>query len=83
MNKLELRTRPILEPLLLGAKRGTSIILDPSQQATLATWAVKTSLLLTTKKFRNQTHGWIPKDNLDWLFLHGRSDRPPLARVSG
>jgi hypothetical protein len=77
MNKLELRTRPILEPLLLGVKGGTSIILDPSQQATLATWAVKTSLLLTTKKFRNQTHSWIPKDNLDWLLLHGRSDRPP------
>ncbi len=82
MNKLEQRVRPILEPLLLGAKSGTSIVFDPSEQATLGTWAVKTSLLLTYKKFRSQPHGWIPKDNLDWLYLHGQSDRPPPgARV--
>ena len=56
MNDLELRVRPILEPLLLGARRGDSRVIDPSQQATLATWAVKTSLLLAARKFRRQRH---------------------------
>jgi hypothetical protein len=58
------------------------LVLDPAQQATLATWAVKTSLLLTYRVFKGQSGGWIPADNLTWLYLHGRSDLPPPgARV--
>jgi hypothetical protein len=47
MERLESAARPVLEPVLLGAAPGTSRVLNPDQQAILATWAVKTSLLLT------------------------------------
>lgn len=57
MEALETVTRPVLEPLLLGAAPGTSRVLDPDQQAILATWAVKTSLLFTLTKFRGR---WSP-----------------------
>src|SRR5207248_9239509 len=41
MESLETATRPVLGPLLLGAAPGTSRLLDPDQQAIMATWAVK------------------------------------------
>ena len=59
MEQLERAARPVLEPMLLGAAPGTSRVLNPDQQAILATWAVKTSLLLTLSEFRGQDHGWI------------------------
>jgi len=66
--------------MLLGP--ALPVVLDPARQASLATWAVKTSLLLTYRKFKAQAGGWIPADNLAWLYLHGRSDKPPPgARV--
>jgi hypothetical protein len=37
MEHLETAARPALEPLLLGAATGTARMLDPEQQATLAT----------------------------------------------
>ncbi len=77
MGDLEMAARPVLEPLLLGAAPGTSRILDPDQQAILATWAVKTSLLLTLGKFRGQDHGWIPASTLQWLYQHHESRMPP------
>lgn len=80
MKELEERTAPVLGPMLLGP--ALSVVLDPVQQAILATWAVKTSLLLTYRTFKLQSAGWIPADNLKWLYLQGRSDRPPPgARV--
>jgi hypothetical protein len=80
MSDLEQRTRPVLGPMLRGPALPVS--LDPAQQATLATWAVKTSLLVTYRKFNAQPGGWIPEDNLRWLYLHGRSAMPPPgARV--
>lgn len=80
MKDLEQRTATVLGPMLLGP--ALPVTLDPARQATLATWAVKTSLLLTYRKFKIQAGGWIPADNLTWLYLHGRSDRPPPgARV--
>ena len=80
MNDLEQRTRPVLGPMLRGP--ALPALLDPSQQATLATWAVKTSLLLTHRKFTAQPGGWIPEGNLGWLHQHGRSAIPPPgARV--
>jgi hypothetical protein len=80
MHELEQRTAPVLRPMLLGA--ALPVLLDPAQQSTLATWAVKTSLLLTCRKFKTHFGGWIPSDNLRWLHLHGRSDLPPPgARV--
>ena len=77
METLETITRPVLGPLLLGAAPDTSRMLDPDQQAILATWAVKTSLLLTLSKFRGQEHGWIPVSSLQWLRQHHGSRMPP------
>ena len=77
METLETITRPVLGPLLLGAAPNTSRMLDPDQQAILATWAVKTSLLLTLSKFRGQEHGWIPVTSLQWLHQHHGSRMPP------
>jgi hypothetical protein len=80
MSGLEQRTLPVLGPMLRGP--ALAVPLDPAQQATLATWAVKTSLLLACKKFSDQPGGWIPADNLRWLYLHRRSALPPPgARV--
>jgi hypothetical protein len=77
MSRLEERVIPVLKPLLLGTPRGRMYALDPSYQATLATWAVKTSLLLTKRKYRGAENGWIPEDNLKWLYEHRDSDVPP------
>jgi hypothetical protein len=80
MNDLEKRVAPVLGPMLLGP--ALPVALDPVQQARLATWAVKTSLLLTYRTFKTESGGWIPADNLRWLYQHGRSDLPPPgARV--
>jgi len=76
-NRLEERVRPILEPVLLGTPRDRLYALDLPHQATLATWAVKTSLLLTLRKYRRDANGWIPKGNLKWLYEHRDSDLPP------
>ena len=75
MNDLEQRTRPALGPMLRGP--ALPVRLDPSQQATLATWAVKTSLLLTYRKFNAQPGGRIPQDSLGWLHQHSHSAIPP------
>ncbi len=77
METLETAARPVLGPLLLGAAPGTSRLLDPDQQAIMATWAVKTSLLLALSKFRGQDHGWIPVSTLQWLRQHHNSRMPP------
>jgi hypothetical protein len=77
METLESITRPVLEPLLLGAAPGSSRVLDPDEQAMLATWAVKTSLLLALSKFRGQDHGWIPVSTVQWLRQHHASRMPP------
>jgi hypothetical protein len=77
MESLETDTRPVLGPLLLGAAPGTSRVLDPDQQAILATWAVKTSLLLALSKFRGQDYGWIPVSTLQWLYRHHDARMPP------
>jgi hypothetical protein len=82
MNNLERRVRPVLAPMLLCAASSLPVILNPGQQAMLATWAVKTSLLLTYRAFRQQSGGWIPDDNLKWHYHHRHSDMPPPgARV--
>ena len=82
MEALETAAHPDLEPLLLGAAPGTSRQLNPDQQATLATWAVKTSLLLVLSKFRGQPYGWIPVSTLQWLYQHqDRRIPPPGTRV--
>lgn len=77
MEKLESATRPILEPMLLGAAPGSSRVLDPDHQALLATWAAKTALLLTLAKYRGQNHGWVPDSTLQWLAGHSGSQMPP------
>lgn len=45
-------------------------MLDPDQQAILATWAVKTALLLILGKVRGRDHGWIAASTLKWLPQH-------------
>lgn len=80
LSELEQRAAPLLRPMLPGP--ALPVALDPAQQAILATWAVKTSLLLTYRKFNTQSGGWIPADNLKWLYLRRCSDLPPPgARV--
>ena len=81
MESLERDACPVLGPLLLGAAPGTSRVLDPDQQAILATWAVKTSLLLALSKFRGQDYGWIPASTLQWLYRH-HDARMPLRHPS-
>ena len=61
----------------MGAAPGTSRLLDPDQQTIIATWAVKTSLLLALSKFRGEDHGWIPVSTLQWLRQHHNSRMPP------
>ena len=81
MEGLERAAGPVLGPPLLGAP-GSSRVLDPDQQAILATWAVKTSLLLAVSKFRGQDYGWIPVSTLQWLYRHHDSRMaPPGTRV--
>lgn len=77
MEALETAARPVLEPLLLGAAPGSSRMLDPDQQAILASWGVKTALLLALARFRGQDHGWIPASTLQWLYQHHDSRMPP------
>jgi hypothetical protein len=43
----------------------------------MATWAVKTSLLLALSQFRGKDHGWIPVSTLQWLREHHDSRLPP------
>lgn len=82
MGNLETAARPVLEPLLLGSPPGTSRELDPDEQAILATWAVKTSLLLVLSKLRSQPQGWIPASTLQWLYQHHDARMaPPGTRV--
>jgi hypothetical protein len=82
MEALEAAVRPVLEPLLLGAAAGERRVLDPDQQAILATWAAKTGLLLALSKFRGKDYGWVPADTLQWLYHHhGLLMPPPGSRV--
>src|ERR1022692_1194633 len=77
LGNMEGRTKPILGPLLHGGARARPVLIDPGQQATLATWAVKTSLLLTIRSFEGEPAGWVPQDNLRWVHDHRGLDRPP------
>lgn len=77
MESLERAAGPVLGPLLLGAAPGASRVLDPDQQAILATWAVKTSLLLALSKFRGLDYGWVPVSTLQWLYRHHDTRMPP------
>jgi hypothetical protein len=82
LERLETAARPVLEQVLLGAAPGTAVVLDPDQQAAVATWAVKTALLLNLGEFRGADHGWIPASTLQWLHEHSGSRMPPPgARV--
>jgi hypothetical protein len=80
MESLERDASPVLGPLLLGAAPGASRVLDPDQQAILATWSVKTSLLLALSKFRGQDYGWIPVSTLRWLYRRHDARMPPCIR---
>jgi hypothetical protein len=82
MRELELAVEPILKPMLLAQRSRLPVRLDPEQQANLAAWALKTSMLLVAKLYKNQTFGWLPSDSLRWLRdQRGLSPLPPGARV--
>lgn len=82
MRDLELAVQPVLTPMLLGAKSRQLTCLSIEQQSKLAAWALKTSMLLAAKLYKNQPAGWLPVDNLRWLKdQRGLSPLPPDARV--
>lgn len=82
LSYLEKQVQPVLEPILLGAAPGSVRNIDPAAQATLAAWAVKTSLLLALSKFRSEPEGWIPATTLEWLASNHRlCMAPPGARA--
>jgi hypothetical protein len=60
-----------------GAAPGAVNRFDPGQQAILATWVVKTALLLALGKFRGTSHGWVPRTTVRWLYDHRALRRPP------
>lgn len=53
--------------------------LDPSQQERVATWAIKTALLLELYTGTQGPSGYAPTDNFRWLAEH--VNPPPGARV--
>jgi hypothetical protein len=80
---LEDRAKPILGPLLHGGSGSAPILIDPSQQATLATWAVKTSLLLTIRSFEGEAAGWFrPTTSSGFTITVARTSHRP-ARMFG
>src|ERR1035441_1388071 len=82
MRDLELAVQPILKPMLLGASSRLPTYLDAESQTRLAAWALKTSMLLVAKLYKNQPAGWLPMDSLRWLKDHrGLSPLPPGAKV--
>jgi hypothetical protein len=74
LSKLETRTSPILTPMLFG---NNSLRLNAIQQAKLAKWAVKTSLLIALKKSKGELNGWVPSGTMAWLYDNPDSDQPP------
>jgi hypothetical protein len=74
LSRTEGRTRPILMPMLFGNR---ALQLNAIQQAKLARWAVKTSLLIALKKSRGKPNGWVPGRTMSWLYENPDSDQPP------
>jgi hypothetical protein len=74
LSRAEDRARPVLEPMLFG---DCAISLNAMQQAKLAKWAVKTSLLIALKKSGNKPTGWVPSRSMSWLCQNPDSDEPP------
>ena len=70
----ERNARPILTEMLFGNR---ALQLNAIQQAKLARWAVKTSLLLALKKCRGELYGWVPSGSMHWLYENPGSDQPP------
>lgn len=70
MKRLEDRAKPILQPMM----KDTPLQLDRDAQATLATWAYKTAIMLTVK------YSKVPSTRLRTdLYEHGRP--PPTSVV--
>jgi hypothetical protein len=70
----EKRANPILRPMLFGDR---DLRLNAMQQAKLARWAVKTSLLIALKKSKGKLNGWVPRESMYWLYRNPESDQPP------
>ncbi len=69
---LENAANPLLEP----AMRGDPIKLSTDQQALVAFWAAKTSLLIEVAFRQFRTDSVVPASHLRWLYEH-RTDRAP------
>jgi len=82
MRDLELAAQPILTPMLLRPSSRRTACLHVEEQTVLAAWALKTSMLLVAKLYKNHPAGWLPADSLQWLRdQRGLSPLPPGARV--
>jgi hypothetical protein len=82
MRRLEAVVAPVLKPMAVNAQR---TVLAPDVQVKIATWAVKTALLLELA-FRQMypgsrpVEGYVPSDpELAWLYAEGVP--PPRSRV--
>jgi len=81
MSKLETRVKPIIGPSICDP--GRSLALTPEDQRTVATWSVKTSLMV--QAILRKDAQYRPADNLRWFrdyrHLDGIVDPPPLSHV--
>jgi len=66
---------------LVGPKiaRPEEMVLDPAQQERVATWAIKTALLLEVWTCAQGRGSYVPVDNLRWLASH--QSPPAFAQV--
>lgn len=74
LSRTERNARPVLSAMLFGNR---TLKINAMQQAKIARWAVKTSLLLTLKKSRGEAYGWVPSGSMNWLYENPDSDQPP------
>lgn len=62
---------------MLGGDWANPLVIEKSSQATIATWAVKTALLLNIRLHGDSEFGRIASDNLRWLYDYRDEDTPP------
>jgi hypothetical protein len=74
LSRTERHARPVLAAMLFSNR---ALQLNAMQQAKIARWAVKTSLLLALKRSKGEAHGWVPSGSMNWLYENPDSDQPP------
>jgi hypothetical protein len=74
LSRTERNARSALTAMLFGNQ---ALQLNSMQQAKIARWGVKTSLLLALKTSRDEAYGWVPGGSMHWLYENPDSDQPP------